>query len=450
MSLKIRTILILCIVFILSQMITLIIFEHNRDNVVLSTEATDLADRVIGIVDLAYSFPQQDRQQILAAAETQFLSLFPDIISITEVACQQNDFTEQISTKLNRGFAKLQNIDAQVCVRSFKNTPLLDRRTTLRQGFDVLIQINFANEQKVTFHSVLPESQSLLQDSVIFYILLEGIVALMLAWYLIQKTVAPIEKLANAANHIGMDINNPPLDESGAKEISMAAKAFNTMQERLANLLHSQSEMLSAISHDLRSAVTRLQLRSDLLENEHERTGMLNVVADMRQMIQSVLDFLRGHNPDEPMRSVNLNALVESLCTDLADEGLPVDYQYDGSAINSAINLTCRPTEIRRCLQNIIDNAIKYANAAQVSISMNNNYAAISIVDKGVGIPEDQLKLVLRPFYRLEQSRSLDTGGIGLGLSIADNIVKSHGGKLTLTNHIDGGLKVEIQLPLNS
>lgn len=446
MSLKIRTILILCTVFILSQMITLIIFEHNRDNVVLSTEATDLADRVIGIVDLAYSFPQQDRQQILAAAETQFLSLFPDIIAISEVACQQNDFTEKISTKLDRAFSKLQDIDAQVCVRSFKNTPLLDRRTTLRQGFDVLIQINFANEQKITFHSVLPESQSLLQDSVIFYILLEGVVALILAWYLIQKTVAPIEKLANAANHIGMDINNPPLDESGAKEISMAAKAFNTMQKRLANLLNSQSEMLAAISHDLRSAVTRLQLRSDLLENEHERIGMLKVVTDMRQMIQSVLDFLRGQNPNEAMRSVNINALVESLCSDLADEGLPVSYQYDGNHIN----LTCRPTEIRRCLQNIIDNAIKYADAAQVSISTNNDYASIAIIDNGTGIPQEQLESVLRPFYRLEQSRNDDTGGIGLGLSIAEAIVKSHGGTLTLTNHHSGGLKVEIQLPLNS
>ncbi|GAC18490.1 sensor histidine kinase [Paraglaciecola arctica] len=446
MSLKIRTTLILCTVFILSQMITLIIFEHNRDNVVLSTEATDLADRVIGIVDLAYSFPQQDRQQILAAAETQFLSLFPDIIAISEVACQQNDFTEKISTKLDKAFSKLQDIDAQVCVRSFKNTPLLDRRTTLRQGFDVLIQINFANEQKITFHSVLPESQSLLQDSVIFYILLEGVVALILAWYLIQKTVAPIEKLANAANHIGMDINNPPLDESGAKEISMAAKAFNTMQERLANLLNSQSEMLAAISHDLRSAVTRLQLRSDLLENEHERIGMLKVVTDMRQMIQSVLDFLRGQNPNEAMRSVNINALVESLCSDLADEGLPVSYQYDGSSTN----LTCRPTEIRRCLQNIIDNAIKYADAAQVSISTNNDYASIAIIDNGTGIPQEQLESVLRPFYRLEQSRNGDTGGIGLGLSIAEAIVKSHGGTLTLTNHHSGGLKVEIQLPLNS
>jgi signal transduction histidine kinase len=424
-------------------MITLIIFEHNRDNVVLSTEATDLADRVIGIVDLAYSFPQQDRQHILAAAETQFLSLFPEIISTSEVACQQNDFSEQISTKLNKAFSKLQNIDAQVCVRSFKNTPLLDRRTTLRQGFDVLIQINFANEQKITFHSVLPESQSVLQDSVIFYILLEGIIALLLAWYLIQKTVAPIENLANAADQIGMDINNPPLNESGAKEISMAAKAFNTMQERLANLLNSQSEMLAAISHDLRSAVTRLQLRSELLENEHERIGMLKVVTDMRQMIQSVLDFLRGQNPNEAMRSVNINALVESLCSDLADEGLPVSYHYDGSPIN----LTCRPTEIRRCLQNIIDNAIKYADAAQVSISMNNDYAFIAIIDNGTGIPQEQLESVLRPFYRLEQSRNDDTGGIGLGLSIAEAIVKSHGGILTLTNHHSGGLKVEIQLP---
>lgn len=446
LSLKFRTIVILGTVFILSQMITLIIFEHNRDNAVLSTEATDLADRIIGIVDLAYGFPQQDRQEILAAAETQFLALFPDVISIKEVACQQNNFSEHIANKLSRAFSKLPGIDANVCVRRFENTPIMERRTTLRQGFDVLIMINFANEQQITFHSVLPESQSLFQDSVIFFILLEGALALLLAWYLIQKTVAPIEKLANAANRIGMDINSPPLDESGAKEISMAAKAFNTMQARLANLLHSQSEMLSAISHDLRSAVTRLQLRSDLLENEHERVGMLKVVTDMRQMIQSVLDFLRGHNPDEPMRSVNISALVESYCTDLADEGRPVAYQYVGDSIN----LTCRTAEIRRCLQNIIDNALKYADGAQVSLSIFDNYASIEVIDNGQGIPEEQLKAVLKPFYRLEQSRSQDTGGIGLGLSIADNIVKSHGGRLTLSNHHDCGLKVQIQLPLNS
>ena len=446
MTLKVRTIVILGVVFILSQLITLIIFEHNRDNVVLSTEATDLADRIIGIVDLAYSFPQQDRRKILAAAETQFLALFPDVISTDEVACQQNDFSTHISDKLNLAFAKLPGIDAQVCVRRFENTPLLDRRTTLRQGFDVLILINFANEQQITFHSELPESQSLLQDSVIFYILLEGTIALLLAWYLIQKTVAPIEKLADAANHLGLDINNPPLDESGAKEIAMAAKAFNTMQARLANLLHSQSEMLSAISHDLRSAVTRLQLRADLLENEHERSGMLKVVTDMRQMIQSVLDFLRGQNPDEPMRNVNINALVESLCSDMADEGLPVSFQHD----DNSINLTCRPTEIRRCLQNIIDNAIKYAGNAQLSIYRDKSVAKILIKDTGAGIPENQLHYVLRPFNRLEQSRNDDTGGIGLGLSIAENIVKSHGGILTLANHPEGGLLVEIQLPLNS
>ncbi len=446
MTLKVRAIVILCSVFILSQMITLIIFEHSRDNVVLSTEATDLADRIIGIVDLAYSFPLQDRQQILAAAETQFLALFPEVISPHEVACQQNNFYEQISNKLDVAFSKLQGIDAQVCVRSFENTPILDRRTTLRQGFDVLIQINFANEQTVTFHSVLPESQSLLQDSVIFFILLEGLIALLLAWYLIQKTVSPIEKLANAANRIGLNINNPPLDEGGAKEIAMAAKAFNTMQERLANLLHSQSEMLAAISHDLRSAVTRLQLRADLLENEHERVGMLKVVTDMRQMIQSVLDFLRGQNADESMRSVNINALVESLCTDLAEEGLPVRYQYTGNSIN----LTCRPTEIRRCLLNIIDNAIKYADGAQLSTSTDQHWVQIVIQDKGKGIPDSQLQSVLQPFYRLDQSRNHDTGGIGLGLSIAEKMVKSHGGKITLSNHDEGGLSVEIRLPLNS
>ena len=444
LTLKIRTIAILCSVFILSQTITLIIFEHNRDKVILATEATDLADRIIGIVDLAYSFPQQDRQRILAAAETQLLALFPEVIPIKEVACQSNDFFAQISAQLEPAFAKFEGIDVEVCVRSFEDTPLTDRRTVLRQGFDVLIQITFADGQNITFHSVLPEGKSLLQDSVIIYLLLEGAVALLLAWYLIQKTIAPIEKLANAADSIGLNINNPPLDETGPTEIAMAAKAFNTMQERLANLLHSQKDMLSTISHDLRSAVTRLQLRVDLLENEHERTGMLKVVTDMRQMIQSVLDFLRGHNPDEPMVSVNICALAESLCSDLADEGLPVSYVQDVNPVN----LICRPTEIRRCLQNIIDNAIKYGASAQVSTVSAKDHLSIIVEDRGKGIPEQELPLVLRPFYRVEPSRSYDTGGIGLGLSIAENIAQSHGGRLQLSNKIAGGLRVEIYLPL--
>lgn len=447
-TLKLRVIVILCSVFILSQLVTLIIFAHYRDSVILSTEATDLAERIIGIVQVAEGFPVEDQQRILAAAETQFLTLFPDIIPTAEVACQNNRYSAQISDRLDTAFAALEGIDASVCVRSFANVPFLGRTTLRSGGIDVLVLINHAGRQNSTFHAVLPAANSLFEDSLLWYLLLVGGIALLLAWYLIRKTVAPIATLATAAEQIGVDIDSPPLDENGPMEVAVAAKAFNTMQQRIVDLLRGQMEMLAAISHDLRSAVTRLQLRVELLENEQERQGMLHVVSDMRQMTDSVLQFFSGQNSAEPKRRVDINALVESLCTDLSEEGFAVSFQR----ADESVNLLCRPTELRRGLQNIIDNALKYGERANVSVITASDTLRIVVEDDGAGIPEEQLEKVLQPFYRLDGSRSQETGGIGLGLAIAQNIVKAHGGRLTLTNRQNHtlqnqGLRVEVCLP---
>jgi len=239
-TLKLRAILILCAAFVLAQTLSLIIFERNRDEVVLFTEAADLSDRIIGIVNLAYSFPEQDRQLILAAAETQFLAMFPDIVPVEEAACQENSFSAQMSERLQEAFAALDGVDAQVCVRSLSLKPLVGRKSEL-QGFDVMIAVNFPDRSQTVFHAILPEAKSLLQDWVFVYLLLVGGIALLLAWYLIKKAVAPIEQLAHAADEIGINIDSPPLDEGGPLEVSRAAKAFNLMQARLARLLHSQT-----------------------------------------------------------------------------------------------------------------------------------------------------------------------------------------------------------------
>lgn len=443
LTLKLRIIVILCSVFILSQLLTLIIFSHYRDSVILSTEAIDLADRIIGIIQVADSFPEQDRQRILAAAETQFLTLFPDIIPITEVACQDNDYSAQVSEQLETAFSMLASINATVCVRSFTNARILNRRSAPGDGIDVLIQIHRKGGQDSTFHAVLPSAHSFFEDSLIVYLLMLAAIALLLAWYLIRKTVAPIEQLAKAAEEIGVDLDRSPLDEHGPKEVAVAAKAFNTMQQRIVYLLRRQTEMLATISHDLRSAVTRLQLRTDLLANEQERQGMLHVVNDMRQMTESVLQFFRGQNSDEAKRRVNINALVESLCTDLSEEGFPVSFQHSDASINTL----CAPTELRRGLQNIINNAVKFGDRAKVSVVASDDGIQIIVEDDGEGIPDEQLAKVLHPFYRIECSRNQQTGGIGLGLAITKNIVKAHGGQLKLANRPEGGLRVEVCLP---
>lgn len=445
MSLKSRVTLILCAVFVLSQIASLLLFEHNRERNILLTEATDLADRIVGIVNLANGFPSGDRERILAAAQTQFLATFPEIVSIDEVACQDNAFARRMSARVKTAFQAIPGLDGEICVRSLDLPQFADRQFSSR-GFDVLVFVNFPDSEQTIFHAILPEGSSLLADSVLIYFLLVALIALLLTWFLVGKATAPLQRLARAADTIGVNLDTPPLKEDGPPEVSSAAHAFNRMQSRLSRLVHGQTEMLAAISHDLRSATTRLQLRAELLGNDAERNGLLRVVSDMKQMIESVLAYVRGYESSEPVRMVNVTALVESLCDDLRDEGFPVtdDNHCD------PVTLLCRASLLRRALQNIIDNAIKYGHGAHIELTCPGEYLVIAISDSGPGIPEEQLENVTQPFYRLERSRSSETGGIGLGLSITQNIVRNMGGFLELANRLEGGLKVEIHLPLQT
>ncbi|SDZ80432.1 ATP-binding protein [Microbulbifer marinus] len=440
-TIRSRTILVLFCAFLLSHTISLAIYEFNRDKTILLTEATDMADRIIGVVELARSFPERDRQRILAAAETQFLTMFPEPGNLDDERCRDNEFSHRLAESLDAAFADVPDFHAQVCLRRLKPAPLLARNEPLH-GFDVLVAVNFPDNERAVFHAILPEGESLIHDAVLVYLLFSGLIALLLAGYLIRKTVAPLGQLAKAADSIGTNIDTPPLPENGPTEVAAAARAFNRMQQRLARMVHGQTEMLAAISHDLRSAVTRLQLRAELLQDHQEREGLQRVVDDMKTMIQSVLDFVRGLDPSETPRRTDLSALAESLCDDLKEEGYPV--QFCGGGTDCVTE--CRPVVLRRSLHNLIDNAIKYGSEAKVSVESRADSIHIAVEDCGPGIPAHELEAVLQPFYRLEKSRNSKTGGVGLGLSITGNTVQAHGGELLLENMDGGGLRVQMKL----
>jgi len=445
LSLKARAMLILCAVFVLFQAATLWLYEQNRERNILLTEATDMADRIVGIVNLANSFPQPDREEILAAAETQFLATFPSVVSIEQAACQENELSQHMSERINLSFRHIPGLDAQLCVRNLA-LPQFALKELHTRGFDVLIFVNFPDSEEIIFHAVLPEGGSLLTDRMLPYFLLVALLTLLLAWFLINKATAPLERLAKAADTIGVNLDSPPMDEKGPPEVARAAHAFNRMQNRLSRLVHGQTEMLAAISHDLRSAATRLQLRAEMLSNDQERNGLMRVVSDMKQMIESVLAYVRGYESNEPVRMINITALIESLCDDLRDEG----FQISDESCCGPVSMLCRASVLRRGLQNVIDNAIKYTGSAHLELKCEDEYFVVSITDSGPGIPEDQIQAVVQPFYRLEQSRNPGTGGVGLGLSITQNIITSMGGMLTLSNRKTGGLQVDIRLPLQS
>ena len=271
-------------------------------------------------------------------------------------------------------------------------------------------------------------------------VLLVAVIALTLV--AVRWVTRPLKTLAEAAEQLGADINRPPIDEKGPLEVSRAARAFNTMQQRLAKFISDRTRILAAMSHDLKTPITRLRLRSELLDDPQLRLKFTKDLEEMESMVRATLDFMRGLESEEPVRPVDVMALLESMQADRRETGATV--RIEGAA---HMPYQGKPQALKRCLGNLVDNAIQYGKSAVVAVDDDKNRLVIKIRDDGPGIPEPELEKVFEPFYRLESSRNRQTGGTGLGLTIARSIVENHGGKLALRNRPEGGLEVSITLP---
>jgi signal transduction histidine kinase len=263
-----------------------------------------------------------------------------------------------------------------------------------------------------------------------------------LAAIIARMTMRPLKKLAQAATELGHDIDRAPLPERGATEIRQAAAAFNAMQSRIRHHIKQRSHILAAITHDLQTPLTRLRLRLEKVDDNELREKLVADLSAMQGMVREGLELARSMDSAEPMQRLDLDSLIDSVCSDATDAGQPVTV----SGLTGA-SLMARPMALRRCLTNLIDNAVKYGHSAQVSAMREGRAALIRIQDGGSGIPEAELEKVFDPFYRLESSRSRDTGGTGLGLTIARNIVEQHGGIISLRNVAGSGLEVLVRLP---
>lgn len=262
--------------------------------------------------------------------------------------------------------------------------------------------------------------------------------------YAVAKIAArPIKQLAIAAGRLGQDIDQPPLPERGPAETRQAALAFNLMQARIRRQIQHRTHMLAAITHDLQTPLTRLRLRLEKVGDTALREKLVDDLASMQQMVREGLDLARSMDSSEAMQRLDIDSLLDSVCADATDAGQEVTLSGRSSA-----SIVAQPNALRRCLTNLLDNAVKYGQSATVTIGLENGKVAIRIRDQGTGIPQDQLEAVFEPFYRLETSRSRETGGTGLGLTIARNIAERHGATLQLENIPGSGLQASLLLPL--
>ncbi|MCW5715805.1 MAG: HAMP domain-containing protein [Bauldia sp.] len=257
-----------------------------------------------------------------------------------------------------------------------------------------------------------------------------------------RRATKPLRALATRADSLGRGTPEPPLPEGGPDEVRRVTVAFNRMQERLSRFVTDRTRMLAAIGHDLRTPITSLRLRTELLDDDDNKTKMLATLEEMQRMIEATLAFARDEAGAETPRAVDLSALLSTIVDDHADAGQDVVF-----ADASRLVYPCRPVALRRAVANLIANAVQYGERARVTLEDGAHGPIIAVEDDGPGIPAGQMEDVFQPFVRLESSRSRGTGGVGLGLSIARSIVLAHGGELTLANLPGGGLRAEIRLP---
>jgi len=273
-----------------------------------------------------------------------------------------------------------------------------------------------------------------------WFLSLLALAIIVLAYTVARIASSPLQRLAAAAIELGQDLQRPPLPVNGPLEVRRAAEAFNTMQQRLQRHLGERTQMLAAITHDLQTPLTRLRLRLENVEDENLRERLIGDLAAMQALIREGLELARSAESVEQRVALDLDSVLHTIAEDAFEAGHNVRFEQECGAV-----LHLRPLAIHRLFSNLVDNAVKYGQSAQIYAQyLNNGSVQVRIRDHGPGLDENQRQAVFTPFFRLESSRSRQTGGVGLGLTIARTLAEKEGAHLQLENHPDGGLEAVV------
>jgi signal transduction histidine kinase len=309
-------------------------------------------------------------------------------------------------------------------------TEAYDVTVKFPDGYSTVFRVT-RNVRGTTLPKVLFENLALL------------VVIMAIVLFVVARSITrPLSDLVRAADSVGRDLRQPKLAERGARELRQAARAFNTMQDRMQRYLDSRSRVLAAMSHDLKTPLTRLRLQVELLEDSAEQGKISKQLDEMESMVNGALALFRGLDDNEAPAPLDINELLATLQSEFAE--MSADVRVEGRASRP---IPGKAQALRRALTNLISNAVKFGTRAVVSVEDGPAALTIHVRDEGPGIPADQLERVFEPFYRVESSRNRDTGGTGLGLSIARDVIQAHGGSLALRNLPVRGLEATVTLP---
>jgi len=441
-----RIVIVLVVGLLSLQMISLAIMLNERARVDLDARAARIAQRISDMTVTFDSLSAGDRVILSPLISSRAFTVSTVPSGGTMPASEpESDYTARAFAA---ALTKTLGSDRLVATGT-ATTPTAhdstfdDLRATFaqRRGPALFANVRLSDGSLLYFNYLPPGTVGGVPQRVMLALLAELVIIVILALIAVHWATRPLSHLAAAAEKIGSTAGNAPLDERGPTEVREAARAFNRMQTRIADYLRDRTRLLAAISHDLKTPITRLRLRSELLQEDAVREKFVRDLQEMETMVGRALEFAKGQSVNEPAQPINVVALVESVQDDYREGGASVEVE------GTARSYVGRPLAIKQALINLVDNAVKYGGKARIILADAEDRLSIKIRDAGRGIPDDMLERVFDPFFRLEESRNRDTGGTGLGLSIARNIAETHAGTLQLRNAEGGGLEATLTLP---
>ena len=455
-SLAGRTIMVLIAGLVVTHIVTVVVFSEHRAASLTHTEEQHIAQHIASIADIVLRVPNEWRDRVVRLSDDHAFRVYttsserePDhrgedvrIGALNDLLSRQ--VRAAISEPISVDIRDVAPRDEPSGLDASKRW-LQSRFGRLVSGHDrdqaILVSIPLSQGQRLNFSTVMPLAYAPGWERALAMTGSFVVAVLLLSLWAIGKLSMPLKRFASAATAFAHNIYAPALPETGPSEVREAARAFNDMQNQIRRLVENRAQMLAAISHDLRTPLTTVRLRAENVAEPELRSKMLAALNDMDAMLSSTLAFAREGTEHEETCMTDIGSLLEAICEDMSDTGREVTCAVEGEIL-----APCRPVALKRALTNLVDNAVKYGGRADVSAKVNGRNVEITIEDEGPGIPETEMERIFLPFYRLETSRSRNTGGVGLGMAIAQMTIDTHGGSIDLYNRAGGGLCVQVRL----
>lgn len=443
-----RTLLVLIIGLTVSHVLSIAFYFSDRTSELLFYGGEHVGERIATIDRLIENSARTERQRLVELADNGKLHVIWSEESAVEPGSDQKWETKILRDALIAHLGERAKRALKVQYTDHVESPVWMKHAEqahagTRLGETFLASLQLSDGSWLNFAAPKESPQPFWTVRFVLSLLVMLLAVVVLSALIVRHLTRPLAVFSQAAHRLGLDVNAPPLHEDGPSEVRQATRAFNQMQHRLRRFVEDRTQMVAAIAHDLGTPITRLRLRAEFIEDEQEKQRVLADLEDMERMVFATLSFARDDASSEPRAVVDLNSLIQRVHDSSIDMGQSVTVTLG----TNPVPFNCQPVAFRRALTNLIDNAVKYGQSAQVQLNEAGQRIQIRIDDNGPGIPDNRRADVFKPFYRIEESRSRDTGGTGLGLTVARTIIHAHGGDIVLRNRPEGGLRVEITLP---